>query len=373
MARHATAEGEAMSADEKKQPRERGTGHMYEHRGVWYVQVRDRGSRERKSTGLRGREGYLVAKRMLKEKLGEIAAGKFRPGADRVRVRDLRALVLADYNLNGRRSAKRVAQCYSHLEEYFGSTSARDIPRRMSAYINSRREEGAANATIRNEVRALARGFRLAVRDELLVDRPVFPVVRATNVRTGFVDDRIMAKILAALPSYMAALAEFCYRTAWRRGEAAGLLWSDVDFSAGEIRLPGSRTKSGEPATFPFSADERLAALMEEQKRQTEAWGRERGQLVAHVFWRAAKGGAVPVGDCRKSWTTAIKAAGVPGLLLHDLRRSRARLWSQRGVPDRVGMALGHWATRSIYDRYRIVSDTDMREALKRAEEAEQA
>jgi integrase len=152
--------------------------------------------------------------------------------------------------------------------------------------------------------------------DEILVDRPVFPVVRATNVRTGFVDDETITKILAALPPYMSALAEFCYRTAWRRGEAAGHLWSDLDFGAGEIRLPDSRTKSGEPATFPFSADERLAALLGEQKGRAEAWGRERGELVPHVFWRGTRNGALPVGDCRKSWETAVKAAGVPALLL---------------------------------------------------------
>jgi hypothetical protein len=35
-------------------------------------------------------------------------------------------------------------------------------------------------------------------------------------------------------------------------------------------------------------------------------------------------------------------------------------------------MALGHWATRSVYDRYRIVSDADMREALGKAAAAEE-
>ena len=100
-------------------------------------------------------------------------------------------------------------------------------------------------------------------------------------------------------------------------------------------------------------------------------WGRERGELVPWVFWRGTKSGARKLVDCRKSWDTARKAAGVPSLLLHDLRRSRARLWSQRGVPDRVGMALGHWKTRSVYDRYRIVSTGDMCEGLERSAQAE--
>jgi hypothetical protein len=40
-------------------------------------------------------------------------------------------------------------------------------------------------------------------------------------------------------------------------------------------------------------------------------------------------------------------------------------------VPDRVGMQLGGWATRSVYDRYRIVSSGDMRDALKKATRGE--
>jgi len=360
-------------ARQEKPKRERGTGSIYEHRGVWHVQVRDQGKRLRESTGLRGKEGEKAAKNLLKKRLGEIAVGRFRPGADRVRLADLKRLVEVDYDLNTRRSVERVRQSYMHLERFFGTMPAPLIPRRASEYIATRREEGAKNSTIRNEITALRRGFTLAVREGLLVDRPVFPSIRVTTVRQGFVDDKVMAKILAALPEHAAPFAEFCFRTAWRRGEVQGLLWSDVDADAGEIRIPGARTKNGRPATFPFSADARLSELLKEQRARTDVWQRERGELVPWVFWRGTKSGARPLRGCWKSWATATKAAGAPGLLLHDLRRSRARLWSNRGVPDRVGMALGHWATRSVYDRYGIVSDADMREGVGRSEREESA
>jgi len=127
------------------------------------------------------------------------------------------------------------------------------------------------------------------------------------------------------------------------------------------VRIPSTRTKNGKPATFPFSSDARLAELLEEQKSRTDAWAKEHGTVIPWVFWRGTKHGDVQIKDCRKSWDTARVAAGVPWLLIHDLRRSRARLWSQAGVPDKVGMKLGHWETRSVFDRYRIVSDDDMR------------
>lgn len=90
-------------------------------------------------------------------------------------VSQISTLVLADYALNGRRTAKRVEQCCAHIEEFFTHTPAIDVPCRASEYIASRLEEKAANATIRNEIRALARGFRLAVRYQLLADRPCSP------------------------------------------------------------------------------------------------------------------------------------------------------------------------------------------------------
>src|SRR4051812_38766766 len=96
-----------------------------------------------------------------------------------------------------------------------------------------------------------------------------------------------------------------------------------MDFKEGVVRIPGTRTKNGRPAIFPFSSDPRLAELLQEQKARTEAWAREHGTVVTWVFWHATKNGAVKLSDCRKFWHTARIAAGVPWLLIHDLRRSR--------------------------------------------------
>jgi integrase len=329
--------------------RPRGTGSIYTKHGVVWISYHDRGKRYRESSGLGGKKGRTAAGNLLKQRLGSIHAGKFRPRAERVRLSDLKRLVLADYAINERRTAKRVEQCFAHLEEFFGHTPAVDVPRRASEYIAARLEEKAANATIRNEIRALARGFRLAVRDQLLADRPVFPTVRATNVRTGFVDDKTMVKVLAALPDYMRALAEFCYRTAWRRGMATGLRCSDDDFDSGVIRLPGSRTKSCKAAAFPFTRDPRLSDLLAERKAATDAWQRERGELIPFVFWRGTKRGAVRVRYCWKSWDKARKAAGLPDLLLHDLRRVTRSpvVRARRSRPRRHG-------TRQLVDPLRV-------------------
>lgn len=78
---------------------------------------------------------------------------------------------------------------------------------------------------------------------------------------------------------------------------------------------------------------------------------RLRGQAI-RTFW--------------KRWRTAVKAAGCPGRIPHDFRRTAVRNLNRAGVPETVAMKVTGHLTRSVFDRYDITSEEDLAEASRK-------
>jgi len=332
----------------------RGMGSIVRRGRVYWVAYWYRGKQYRESAGSTVRADAV---KLLRRRQAEMSRGQLNRDAERVGFDQLVQLITADYRVNERKSLARVRGDVAHLREHFGRERAVDITAaRVSAYIAARLEAGAAPATIKHEVGALGRMFTLAYRDGLVPNRPPFPSIAVRNVRSGFVGDAELRTLLEHLPPYMRPFTEFAYFTGWRRGEIRSLTWRQVDFRAGTVRLEPGTTKNDEGRVFPFSVHPRLKEILEEQRRATSALAAERGAVIPWVFHRNGHQVAWPY----DSWRTACREAGLPGLLLHDMRRSAVRNLERAGVPRSWAMKLTGHKTESVYRRYAIVCEADL-------------
>ncbi len=156
------------------------------------------------------------------------------------------------------------------------------------------------------------------------------------------------------------------YVTGWRvPSEIQTLEWRQVDFSAGEIRLDAGTTKNDEGRVFPMTAE--LRAAFDEQWQLTQAFAQESGRICPWVF---SRDGITRVKSFAKAWKTACRKAGCPGRIPHDFRRTAVRNLVRAGVPERVAMQLTGHKTRSVFERYNIVSPGDLRDAARKLDEA---
>lgn len=307
------------------------------------------------------------AVRLLQRRLREISEGKFTPDGERVTFEDLERVALQKADQDELRSAERIGYAFKSLRRHFAGTPALWIPRRVPRYIETRRKEGAKNATIRYELTCLRRAFSIAASPEhrLLAYRPTFELPAVRNVRKNFLDEAALQKIVGELPEHLAPLAEYCYLTGMRRREATTLTWGQVDWKEQTITLRPGTTKSGKGRTFPFGPFPRLFALLRARRAASSAWELEHpGQKVDRVFWRPYDGLAQPIGDFHQTWQRACLRAGCEGAWLHDTRRSAVRDFRRAGISAHDAMELIGHESLDMLKRYNIATKDDLEKAI---------
>jgi integrase len=284
--------------------------------------------------------------------------------AESPRIEQLVDELFRDYRVNRHRSLDDVeARWRLHLKPFFASVPATQLDSRLlGRYIDSRREENASNATINRELACLKRMYRLAYfsTPPRVPSVPHFPHLKETNVRQGFVTPEQYAELVAHCPDlWLRAMLETAYHYGWRVSELLNIRVSQVDLMARTIRLEPGTTKNQEGREVTIESGRLLALLCQCVEGK---------QAEDHVFTRGDK----PIRDFRKSWENMCTAAGVPGLLFHDLRRTAARNLRAAGVPEEIIMRIAGWKTSSVFKRYAIVDKADVRAALQKLERARQ-
>jgi integrase len=342
--------------------RRRGFGMVFQYKGseVWQIRWHHRGKRFQLSSGSKKR---VEALKLLRSKLENISSG--RPmilSADKVEFSDLRKMIENDYYVKGRKSTDRMKAAVDHLEKAFGQYRAIDITSdKIAAYVKERMEkEGAMAATADMEQALLGRMFTIAIKHGKLASKPVIERLYPNNARTGFFEREEFKVVCEKLPREIVPLVTFLYRTGWRVSEAMDLTWKQVDFNAKIVRLEVGTTKNRDGRTFPFGIFPELEELLEKQREEAANVQKATSRIVEHVFNRNGK----QILDFKKSWKNAVKKAGIPGKMVHDFRRTAVRNLVRAGIPEHQAMKLTGHKTRSVFDRYDIVNERDLSEAV---------
>jgi len=301
------------------------------------------------------------ARRLLKKREGEISQGKL-PGVyfDKVRFDELSEEFLRDYRINQKKSLVRAIRSVGHLKAAFEGYRIPQITTpRIQAYIENRLGTGAANATINRELAALKRMLNLAARQTPpKVDRvPYIPMLKEDNIRKGFFEHGDFIALRDALPDYLKGFVTFAYKTGWRVSEISNLTWNQVDLDQGIVRLEPGEAKNTEGRTIYL--DEELREIFGAQRDA-------RDNLLPYVF--PNREGTDKIKDFRFAWDKGFKDAGIGKRLFHDLRRTAVRNMVRSGMPERVAMMVSGHKTRSVFDRYNIVNDEDLKLAANKLE-----
>jgi len=306
-------------------------------------------------------EGEKEAGRFLRERIEQCRKPGFNPRAERVSFDDLWVGLEDDYRTNKRRSMASLGTREKPLHEFFGRMSALAITAaEVAKYKRARLAEGKANGTVNREMAALRRAFAIAIENGLLTSAPKITMLQEAPPREGFLTHADFLAVQEHLPSDVKDFAAFLYLSGWRINEARTLNWSNVDLDAREITLQGKHSKNKMPRTLALEGE--LLAIVER--------AHERRLPGLPVFWydhyhrSGERARPQPIGRFPKTWAKACEAAGRPGLLIHDFRRSAVRNYTRAGVPEAVVMRMTGHKTRSVFDRYNIVAQDDIKAAV---------
>jgi len=372
----------------------RGSGMLYQQlrrdgkvAPTWWSKIYVNGRPVRESTGTTDRE---AAEGVLRDRLTRASQG-----LPVVKPQDVRFDELADdlkthYETTGSRDPHEAEKRIKPLRRFFAGWRAAQIDgAAFNRYVVKRQATGTANGTINRERSVLLKMLRLALEHGKLARLPVIRGLKEAPPRSGFFEADQYAAVRRHLSADLQTACDIAYTFGWRmQSEVLALERRDVDLAGGRLSLRAGETKNDEGREVFLTPA--LKAALTAQLERVDTLQRQLERVIPYVFphlrgrhrgkrildfrkaWRTACleaeiGGLT--GEARekqRQWLRANPSAGLLSMLRHDLRRTAIRNLVRAGVAERVAMELTGHKTRSVFDRYDIVSDTDKRAASER-------
>lgn len=253
-------------------------------------------------------------------------------------------------------------------------------PSDVETLIVELRGKKLSDSTVRQVYTVLRQALDVAVRDGLLGANPAAKVKRPGVARqeAKYLPAADVARLLDAakgLRYYVAVL--LMASTGLRRGEVAGLLWSDVDLDKAELSVRHTLSRvDGELVLTEPKTDRsrRRVPLHSGVVTELKAW---RKQQVAErlavgnqwtdtgVVFATELGTMVDPRNLLRAVELAAAKANIEGVGAHTMRHSAAVAWLESGVHIKAAAdLLGHSSISITGDLYGHTSDDTARAAV---------
>jgi integrase len=234
----------------------------------------------------------------------------------------------------------------NHIAPHFGAhTKVADVSYAdCDALHRSIAKRYAANRAIA----VLSMVFTLAIRWQMRTDNPCDSVERnAEAKRKRYLSGDELARLTAALAEHpdrqVANIIRMLLLTGARVGEVRSMRWDNI--SEGIWTKPASTTKQKADHVVPLSApaQQLLAEIRTKNPHHVVRENSASRDAESPYVFPSSKGRTGHVAGFEKSWQTILKAAGITGLRIHDLRHSFASQLASSGASlPLIGALLGH-------------------------------
>lgn len=229
-------------------------------------------------------------------------------------------------------------------------------PEQVETYLEGRRAQDAAVATVNRELAGLKHLFSWAMKRRYLDRNPMQHIQqeKEDNVRDQILDPTQFESLQAHSPVYLRPINLVAYQTGMRRGEILGLTWDKVDLKAGFVRLKADDTKTRESRIIPLSPE--LVALFKDLQKT-------RALYVPQVFLRDGQ----PMLSMKGAFRAACKAAEITDFVFHDLRHTAITNMRRAGVDPLTIMQISGHKTMVCFSRYNSFRESDLRAAVEKS------
>jgi integrase len=236
-----------------------------------------------------------------------------------------------------------------HLGKYTIDEISREL---LDVIINIKLSEGVSNATVNRMLEVIRAILRKAEREWLWLERaPVVRMLKEENRRIRWITPEEAERLLKALPTHLADLAEFSLHTGLRQSNVLKLEWSQVDAVKRHALIHPDQSKTQKAIPVPLNE-----VAIEVIRRQI-------GKHERFVFTYHGK----PIKECNtKAWRKALQKSGIENFRWHDLRHTWASWHVQNGTSLQELQYLGGWTSFEMVLRYAHLSSDNLRLASEK-------